>query len=177
MRIIAGAWKGRAIVAPEGAETRPTSNRAREALFSMLVSRVGELDGLRVADLFAGSGALGLEALSRGAAHCTFVESDRAALDAIKANVAKLCAPNPNERARVQAGTAENFHGGPFDLVFVDPPYLSGLGHKALAKITIAPGGWASIETARTEDVAVEGYEVDTERKYGKAKITLLRRL
>lgn len=172
MRVIAGAWKGRAIVAPVGAETRPTSNRAREALFSMLVSRIGDFEGLRVADLFAGSGALGLEALSRGAAHCTFVESDRAALDAIKANVAKLGA-----NARVQAGTAENFHGGPLDLVFVDPPYLSGLGHKALAKITVAPGGWASIETARTEDVAVEGYEVDTERRYGKAKITLLRKL
>ncbi|CAA9539854.1 MAG: 16S rRNA (guanine(966)-N(2))-methyltransferase [uncultured Sphingomonadaceae bacterium] len=172
MRIIAGAWRGRAIVAPEGADTRPTSNRAREALFSMLVSRIGDFEGLRVADLFAGSGSLGLEALSRGAAHCTFVESDRAALDAIKANVAKLGA-----NAQVQAGTAENFHGGPFDLVFVDPPYLSGLGHKALAKITVAPGGWASIETARTEDVAVDGYEVDTERKYGKAKITLLRKL
>ncbi len=138
----------------------------------MLVSRIGDFEGLRIADLFAGSGSLGLEALSRGAAHCTFVESDRAALDAIKANVAKLGAD-----ARVQAGTAENFHGGPFDLVFVDPPYLSGLGHKALAKITVAPGGWASIETARTENVVVEGYEVDTERKYGKAKITLLRKI
>lgn len=171
MRIIAGAWRGRAIVAPAGTETRPTSNRAREALFSMLTSRVGDFEGLKVADLFAGSGSLGLEALSRGAAHCTFVETDREALEAIKTNVAKMGA-----EATVRAGTAENFHGGPFDLVFCDPPYLSGLGHKALARITVASGGWASIETARTEDVVVEGYAVDTVRKYGKAKITLLRR-
>lgn len=172
MRIIAGAWRGRAIAAPQGTETRPTSNRAREALFSMLTSRIGEFEGLKVADLFAGSGSLGLEALSRGAAHCTFVETDRDALEAIKVNVAHLGA-----EAMVRAGTAENFHGGPFDLVFCDPPYLSGLGHKALARITVAPGGWASIETARTEDVVVEGYAVDTVRKYGKAKITLLRKV
>ncbi len=171
MRIIAGLWRGRAIVAPAGTETRPTSNRAREALFSMLTSRVGAFEDLKVADLFAGSGSLGLEALSRGAAHCTFVETDRDALDAIKTNVAHLGA-----EATVRAGTAENFHGGPFDLVFCDPPYLSGLGHKALARITVAPGGWASIETARTEDMIVEGYEVDTVRRYGKAKITLLRK-
>ncbi len=177
MRIIAGAWRGRAIVAPKGTDTRPTSNRAREALFSMLTSRVGDFEGLKVADLFAGSGSLGLEALSRGAAHCTFVETDREALEAIKVNVAHLGAPNPQDKATVRAGTAENFHGGPFDLVFCDPPYLSGLGHKALARITVAPGGWASIETARVEDVAVEGYTVDTVRKYGKAKITLLRRV
>lgn len=172
MRIIAGIYRGREIVAPPGKDTRPTSNRAREALFSMLTSRIGSFDGLAVADLFAGSGSLGLEALSRGAAHCTFLETDPAALAAIKANVAKMGAS-----ATVRAGTAENFHGGPFDLVFCDPPYLSGLGHKALARITVAPGGWASIETARTEDVVVDGYEVDTVRKYGKAKITLLRKL
>ena len=172
MRIIAGIYRGREIVAPAGTDTRPTSNRAREALFSMLTSRIGSFEGLAVADLFAGSGSLGLEALSRGAAHCTFVESDRAALDAIRANVEKLGAA-----ATVRAGTAENFHGGSFDLVFVDPPYRSGLGHKALRRITVAPGGWASLETAKPEDVAIEGYEVDTERVYGKAKITLLRKL
>ncbi|HZF44182.1 MAG TPA: 16S rRNA (guanine(966)-N(2))-methyltransferase RsmD [Sphingomonadaceae bacterium] len=172
MRMIAGIYRGREIVAPPGKDTRPTSNRAREALFSMLTSRIGSFEGLAVADLFAGSGSLGLEALSRGAAHCTFLETDPAALAAIKTNVAKMSAP-----ATVRAGTAENFHGGPFDLVFCDPPYLSGLGHKALARITVTPGGWASIETARTEDVVVDGYEVDTVRKYGKAKITLLRKL
>ena len=172
MRIIAGHWRGRMIVAPPGKDTRPTSNRAREALFSMLTSRIGSFEGLKVADLFAGSGSLGLEALSRGAAHCTFVETDRDALEAIKANVAKLDAS-----ATVRAGTAENFHGGAFDLVFADPPYLSGLGHKALQRITIAPWGWASLETARGEKVGLDGFEIDTERKYGKAKITLLRKI
>ena len=88
MRIIAGAWRGRPLEAPAGTATRPTSDRAREGLFSMLASRIGSFEGLHVADLFAGTGALGLEALSRGAAHCTFVEKDRAALDALRRNVA-----------------------------------------------------------------------------------------
>ena len=95
MRIIAGNWRGRPLVAPKGDATRPTADRTREALFSMLVSRLGSFEGLAVADLFAGSGALGIEALSRGAASCLFVEQDRAALDALKANLAKLDAPAP----------------------------------------------------------------------------------
>src|SRR3546814_13983274 len=86
MRIIAGQWRGRSIDAPKGDTTRPTADRTREALFSMLTSRLGSFEGLAVADLFAGSGALGLEALSRGAASCIFVEQDRAALDALHAN-------------------------------------------------------------------------------------------
>ena len=81
MRIIAGEWRGRPLQAPAGQGTRPTADRTRETLFSMLVSRIGSFEGLRVADLYAGSGALGLEALSRGAAHVTFVENDRIALD------------------------------------------------------------------------------------------------
>ncbi|HEV2044907.1 MAG TPA: RsmD family RNA methyltransferase, partial [Sphingomicrobium sp.] len=88
MRIIAGAWRGRKLVAPKGLQTRPTADRARETLFSMLVSRVGAFDDLRIADLYAGSGALGFEALSRGAASCTFVENDRAAVEAIRTNTA-----------------------------------------------------------------------------------------
>ena len=87
MRIIAGEWRGRKLVAPAGQQTRPTADRTRETLFSMLASRLGSFEGLRVADLYAGSGALGLEALSRGAAHATLVENDRAALNAIEANV------------------------------------------------------------------------------------------
>ena len=90
MRIIAGEWRGRRLVAPAGQQTRPTADRTRETLFSMLASRLGSFDGLRVADLYAGSGALGLEALSRGAGHATFVESDSAAVKAIEANVAAL---------------------------------------------------------------------------------------
>ena len=90
MRIIAGQWRGRPLAAPKGDATRPTADRTREALFSMLTSRVGSFEDLAVADLFAGSGALGFEALSRGAASCLFVEQDRAALDALRANAEKL---------------------------------------------------------------------------------------
>ena len=87
MRIIAGEWRGRKLTAPKGDATRPTADRTRETVFSMLNSRLGSFEGIAVADLFAGSGALGLEALSRGAAQCLFVENDRAALDAVRAAI------------------------------------------------------------------------------------------
>ncbi|MBS0477308.1 MAG: RsmD family RNA methyltransferase, partial [Proteobacteria bacterium] len=90
MRIVAGEWRGRKLQAPAGDATRPTADRTRETLFSMLVSRLGSFEGLAVADLFAGSGALGLEALSRGAASCVFAEQDPAAIRALRANVAAL---------------------------------------------------------------------------------------
>jgi 16S rRNA (guanine966-N2)-methyltransferase len=173
MRIIAGKWRGRPLVAPPGAATRPTADRVREALFSMLASRLGSFDGLRVADLFAGSGALGLEALSRGAAHCVFVETDRAAIEAIRANIAALGA-----LGEVLARTAEHAAlPGPVDLAFLDPPYGSGLAQAALEKLPLAPGGWASIETGRGEEIRAQGYEVDAERIHGKARISLLRKL
>jgi len=170
VRIVAGKWRGRVIKAPPGKSTRPTSERAREALFSMLASRIGSFEELQVADLFAGTGALGLEALSRGAAHCTFVENDRAALDVLKANVALLDAP-----ATVRAQSAEHFSGGPFDLIFADPPYGSGLGQRALSALKFAPGAWVSIETAVGEDVTADGFTTEATKIYGKAKITLLR--
>ena len=172
MRIIAGKWRGRVLKAPVAKTTRPTSDRAREALFSMLQSRLGSFEGLTVCDLFAGTGALGLEALSRGAAHCTFVEQDREALAALKGNVDALGAD-----ATIRAQSAESFKGGPFDLVLLDPPYESGLGHRALAGISLAPGAFASLETALTENAEMAGFEIEAERIYGKAKITLLRRL
>jgi 16S rRNA (guanine966-N2)-methyltransferase len=173
VRIIAGQWRGRALIAPEGRSTRPTADRVREALFSMLASRIGSFDGLRVADLFAGSGALGLEALSRGAAHCVFIENDRRAADAIRANIAALGASGD-----VLTGSAEHAAlPNPVDLAFLDPPYASGLAAAALAKLPLAPGGWASVETGRGEPVAAQGYEIEAERTYGKARITLLRRL
>jgi 16S rRNA (guanine966-N2)-methyltransferase len=172
VRIIAGRWRGRPILAPAGDSTRPTSDRVREALFSMLASRLGSFEGLQVADLFAGSGALGLEALSRGAAHCVFVEKDRRAVEAIRANIAALGAsgevlPRGAEHAALP---------GPVDLAFLDPPYGSGLAAAALAALPLAPGGWASVESARGEPVAAAGYEIDAERTFGKARITLLRR-
>ena len=171
MRIIAGKWRGRAVKAPAGQATRPTSDRAREALFSMLASRLGSFEDLRVCDLFAGTGAVGLEALSRGAAHCTFVESDRVAIETLKANIAVL-----NASASIRQQAAEHFSGGPFDLIFADPPYQSGLGQRALASVTLAPGGWASLETAKDETVAIDGFTIEAERVHGKARLTLLRR-
>lgn len=174
MRIVAGRWRGRPLVAPEGPGTRPTSDRVREALFSMLLSRIGSFEGLRVADLFAGTGALGLEALSRGAAHCAFVERDRTALDALRTNIARLGAGSVTD---IRAQSAETFAGGPFDLVFLDPPYRSGLWAPALARLSLPPGAWVSIETASNEPVAAEGFETAVERSFGKARLTLLRRV
>ena len=174
MRIIAGEWRGRSLIAPEGKATRPTADRTREALFSMLASRVGSFEGLRVADVCAGTVALGLEALSRGAAHCTFVERDRAAVDALKANIAKIGA-DAEGKTEVRAIAAESFTGGSYDLVLIDPPYGTGLAQKILPKIGVAPGGWVSIETAKGEAVTVPGFESVVERVHGKAMLTLLR--
>tara|TARA_R110000782_G_scaffold78293_3_gene155975 strand:+ start:179416 stop:179955 length:540 start_codon:yes stop_codon:yes gene_type:complete len=177
MRIIAGEWRGRPIVAPKGDATRPTADRTREALFSMLTSRLGSFEGLAVADLFAGSGALGLEALSRGAASCIFVEQDRAALDALRANAEKLGLSRPDIRATsvLALGSAPQ----PLDLILMDPPYGSGAGAVALDKLArlgwTGPHSWISIETDRREDISVKGFEVETMRDVGKARLHLLR--
>ena len=176
MRIISGQWRGRALVAPKGEATRPTADRTREALFSMLTSRVGSFEGLAVADLFAGSGALGFEALSRGAASCLFVEQDRAALDAIRANAEKLGVRPDIRAASVLALGAVS---APLDLILMDPPYGTAAGSVALERLNrlgwVGPATWISIETAKAEDAAVKGFEIDAERQHGKAKITLLR--
>lgn len=176
MRIIAGQWRGRLLVTPKGDATRPTADRTREALFSMLTSRLGSFEGLKVIDLFAGSGALGLEALSRGAANCVFVEQDRAALDALRTNVVTLKA---NADIRAQSVLALAATREPFDLVLMDPPYGTGAGQVALDRCRrlgwIADHALVSIETARNETVSVAGFSVEAERVHGKAKITLLR--
>lgn len=176
MRIIAGQWRGRPIVAPRGDATRPTADRTREALFSMLTSRVGSFEGLAVADLFAGSGALGLEALSRGAASCLFVEQDRAAIDALRANAEKLgVRPDVRATSVLALGIAPR----PLDLIMMDPPYGTGAGAVALDKLSrlgwTGPATWISIETAKGEKVEVDGFETDTERVHGKAMLTILR--
>lgn len=177
MRIIAGEWRGRPLAAPKGDTTRPTADRTREALFSMLASRIGSFEGLAVADLFAGSGALGLEALSRGAASCLFVEQDRAALDALKANIAKLGAKG----AEVRAGSvlALGPAAKPLDLILMDPPYGTGAGSVALDKLGrlgwAGPATWVSVETAKGEAVEVQGFEAEAVRVHGKAQLTLLR--
>jgi 16S rRNA (guanine966-N2)-methyltransferase len=178
MRIISGTWRSRPLVAPKGDTTRPTADRTRETLFSMLTSRLGTYEGLQVLDLFAGSGALGLEAVSRGAAHCTFVEQDRAALDALEANIAKLGA-KPQCDVRRSSVLSLGSAIKPYDLILMDPPYASGAGAVALDKLGrlgwFAPSAWISVETSNREELDVKGFAVDTTRDVGKARITLLR--
>ena len=178
MRIIAGQWRGRVIEAPPGQSTRPTADRVRETLFSMLTSRLGSFEDLRVADLFAGSGALGFEALSRGAAHATFVESDPKAATAIRRNAEKLGAM---DRVQLLGGSALALpRSEPFDLVLADPPYAPGSGTAVAAGVTkadwLAPGGWLSIETSRDDTVDPGDLIVETVRDVGRARLTLLRR-
>jgi 16S rRNA (guanine966-N2)-methyltransferase len=119
-RIVAGAWGGRRLLVPSGDGTRPTSDRVRESVFSALHGLLGEFDSLRVLDLYAGTGALGLEALSRGAASCDFVEANAKAAAVVRANARELGA----DTAVVHTMKAERFTSkAPYDLVFVDPPY------------------------------------------------------
>ncbi|WP_086734731.1 16S rRNA (guanine(966)-N(2))-methyltransferase RsmD [Erythrobacter colymbi] len=178
MRIIAGEWRGRKLTAPKGDATRPTADRTRETLFAMLTSRLGDFEGLQVVDLFAGSGALGLEALSRGAEHCLFVEQDRAAVDVIRANIAALGAAL---RTRVEAGSVMALRAAakPLDLILADPPYHSGAGEVALDRLLrlgwIGPETWIALETAFNEDIAIKGLSHEAERRVGKGKLHLLR--
>lgn len=183
MRIVAGRNKGRALVAPEGGDTRPTSDRAREALYNILVHRYPPdafaLHGARVLDLFAGTGALGLEAWSRGAAHVTFVERDPVALKALTANVRGCKA-----EAEILRADATHLPRAKLacDLVLLDPPYAAGVAAAALASADAA--GWvrsgavAVAETAAADAPAwPEGFAVDDRRVYGKAALTFLRKL
>lgn len=178
MRIIAGEWKRRQLRAPAGEATRPTADRTRETLFSMLVSRLGSFEGLSVADLFAGSGALGLEALSRGAATCLFVEQDAAALRAIRQNIAAFRAQS---QCDVVAGSVLSLGPAkaPLDLILLDPPYGTGAGAVALDRMVrlgwIGPATWVALEVAAKEDVKIKALEIETERKVGPAKLVLLR--
>lgn len=178
LRIVAGQWRGRKIAAPPGDATRPTADRTRETLFSMLTSRLGSFEGLAVADLFAGSGALGLEALSRGAARCLFVEQDAAAIRALRANIAHLRAqPQCDVRAAsvMTLGPVKQ----PLDLILLDPPYGSGAGGVALERLVrlgwVGPGTWISLETAADETPLLKSLEQESERRVGKARLTLLR--
>ncbi len=178
MRIIAGNWRGRPIEAPPGLATRPTADRVRETLFSMLTSRLGSFEELRVADLFAGSGALGLEALSRGAASATFVESDPRAARVLKRNIDKLGAA---DRVRILGGSALALpRSEPFDLVFADPPYAPGSGTAAVQAVAraewLAPGGWMSVETGRGDPIDPGPFTIEATRDVGRAGLTLLRR-
>jgi 16S rRNA (guanine966-N2)-methyltransferase len=176
MRIIAGKWRGRQLEAPPGLVTRPTADRVRETLFSMLISRLGSFEGLRVADLFAGSGALGFEALSRGAAQATFVELNSGAAAAIRRNEENLGAV-----IQVVVGSALSLpRSDSFDLILADPPYAVGAGTSVLESVTnakwLADGGWISIETSRGDQVDPRGLIIEATRAVGPARLTLLRR-
>ncbi len=178
MRIIAGEWRRRPIAAPAGDTTRPTADRTRETLFSMLVSRLGSFEDLAVADLFAGSGALGLEALSRGAARAVFVEQDAAALRSLRTNIASFRAQSLCD-VRATSVMSLGPVSEPVDLVMMDPPYGTGAGAVALDRLTrlgwIGPSSWITIETAKSETIAVKGFEVEATRDVGKARLHIIR--
>lgn len=179
-RIIAGMWRSRRLNVPKGRDIRPTTDRMRERLFSMILHRVPALEGARVLDLFAGTGALGLEALSRGAAHGTFVEQSPASLTCLKGNIEALEA---GEQTRIIKGSATRLPPAPapVDLVFLDPPYRKGLFEKALTNLLET--GWISGDSLiigecasdETLDLAPD-FEILDERTQGQQRILFLKR-
>jgi 16S rRNA (guanine966-N2)-methyltransferase len=180
MRIVAGAWRGRTLAVPAGATTRPTADRVRQALFDMLLHAPwggrALIADAHVLDGFAGTGALGLEALSRGAAHATFVEQDRAARTVLRANIAACRAA---DRSTMIAGDVLALPAGPVcGLVFLDPPYGQGLVARALAALRkagrVAPGAVIVAETGRDE-VRPGPQDVLAERAHGAARLTIWR--
>jgi 16S rRNA (guanine966-N2)-methyltransferase len=179
MRIVAGTWRGRALRAPPGAITRPTADRVRQALFDMLLHAPWggreAIEGARVLDVFAGTGALGLEAVSRGAAFATFIEHDRAALAALRGNISALGAAPCSAVLAVDALAAPR--GTPCSLIFLDPPYGGDLVARALTRLTgqgwIAPGALVVAETARTEPPP--HVDLLAERAHGAARISIWR--
>ncbi|WP_049568583.1 16S rRNA (guanine(966)-N(2))-methyltransferase RsmD [Nocardiopsis sp. SBT366] len=177
-RIIAGAAGGRRISAPDGRTTRPTSDRAREALFASVQSDLGSLDGLRVMDLYAGSGAIGLEALSRGAAHALLVEADRKAARVVKENITTLRLPGAELAAdRVERVLARGNQAAPYDFVVADPPYAVTDEEVASVLSALVEHGWLApsamlvVERSKrgAEPEWPRGIERDRSRKYGEA--------
>ncbi|WP_433391239.1 16S rRNA (guanine(966)-N(2))-methyltransferase RsmD [Micromonospora sp. KLBMP9576] len=184
-RIVAGTLGGRRIAAPPGAGTRPTSDRVREALFSAVQADV-ELTGARFADLYAGSGAIGLEALSRGAAHVLLVESDPRAARVIRENVATLHAA---PAARLVAGKVATVlaggpDGGPYDVVFADPPYAVPDAEIAAMLTALVDGGWLAPDALVVLERAsrggpvewVQGITGERSRRYGETTLWYGRR-
>ncbi|HIJ61369.1 MAG TPA: 16S rRNA (guanine(966)-N(2))-methyltransferase RsmD [Rhodospirillaceae bacterium] len=181
MRIIAGRNKGRVLAAPPGSATRPTADRVREALFNILAHGATELARAAVLDAFAGSGALGLEALSRGAARVTFLETDPQAAAVIEANLRKLGAGSQAVLLKADA-TRPPRAAAPATLVMMDPPYKSGLATLALP--ALATAGWLADETLVVVEVAageplkspLPGWAVTDERTYGAARLVFIRK-
>ncbi|MFQ1701083.1 16S rRNA (guanine(966)-N(2))-methyltransferase RsmD [Loktanella agnita] len=181
MRIIGGTHRGTALAAvgkgDAGAHLRPTTDRVRESLFNVLQGgRFGDpINGARVLDLFAGTGALGLEALSRGASHVTFADNGRAAQKLLRANIAKL--RRQADTALIGADCTRLPPGSQCDLIFLDPPYGQGLGGKALA--SAQAGGWVSpgaliVWEESQAQIAPPGFQTLDQRRYGDSWITLL---
>jgi 16S rRNA (guanine966-N2)-methyltransferase len=181
MRIIAGQFRGRRLSSPRGQDVRPTGDRAREALFNILEHGQPPVRGAHFLDLFCGTGAVGLEALSRGAAEVLLVESDADALKVAEANLTRLRSPS-NVRLLRQDATRLGPAPAQFDLVFLDPPYRSGLAAPALACLMrqswLAPEARIVVELAAREDFrSPDGYEFEQERRYGAARFLFLRPL
>ncbi|SFK25863.1 16S rRNA (guanine(966)-N(2))-methyltransferase RsmD [Falsiroseomonas stagni] len=182
LRIVAGSHRGRRLTAPPGETTRPTAERVRQAVFDMLwhAPWAGRavVEEARVLDAFSGTGALGLEALSRGATHATFIERDRAALAALHANVAACRA---DTRSRIIAGDALKPPAAaqPCTLVMLDPPYGQDFVPRALAALTaagwIAPGALVVAELGREEALEAPGFEEVAMREHGAARVVFLR--
>lgn len=182
MRVIAGRFRGRRLTVPRGSGTRPTADRVREALFSML----GDIEGETVLDLFAGTGALGIEALSRGAASVVFVERDRLALHALRANLAALGfdETGSEQPASVQVRAQDALKaldraiagGEIYDLVFLDPPYAqaANLGPSLALKLpkVLSQEGVTVVESDRRAPLAI-GLPVRRQRRYGDTSITI----
>jgi 16S rRNA (guanine966-N2)-methyltransferase len=185
VRIVSGSFRGKTLAAPQGGATRPTSDRARQAIFNILEHAAwsGGVRDARVIDLFAGSGALGFEALSRGAAFCLFVETDEAARGAIRENVEAMGLfgqTRVHRRDAADLGVRPGADGPAFGLAFLDPPYARGLGETALAKLAaggwLAPGAIVVFERGAAEpDVDVPGFEALDARDYGAARVHFLR--
>jgi 16S rRNA (guanine966-N2)-methyltransferase len=175
MRVVAGTLRGRPIVAPEGEGTRPTTDRAREATFNSLVS-LGAVEDAKVIDLFAGSGAMGIEALSRGAASCAFLERDRKALDSIRHNIKTLqLADNTTVLSGDVMTNVVALRN--VDLVLADPPYDFDRWADLLTvlNLVIAPGGVVVTESGR-EIQPPEGWEAIRSKRYGRAWVAFLQR-
>lgn len=184
MRIIAGTHRGRILRAPSGQATRPTAERTREALFNMLAHApwAPSLEGARVLDLFAGSGALGLEALSRGAAFALFVETEAAARGVLRDNIEGLSLfghTRIHRRDATDLGRKPAGLGAPFDLVFADPPYRQGLLERSLPNL--AAGGWITPQALIVAECAAEeepalppACTLMESRTYGAAKLLIL---
>lgn len=180
MRVVAGHAKGRRLIAPEGTTTRPTSDRVRESMFNTLFS-LNALDGASVLDLYAGSGSLGIEALSRGAASCVFVEQDRDALDTIRTNIETL---GLGDSSVVVAADVPGWLASttkplaPYDLICIDPPYKDEPWEGILNAITgdvLTANGLVVAESSRPL-VSTPGWDVVRDKKYGTTLVTVLER-